>query len=236
MGICSPVKYGPRQREAGPGASSCSCGRVSREALQNHPAESGGGEDISSGKTAKGWLAIAPAPASLQEEQPWVGTFSHQQSMLGPTFPFSFPCHPPNLLVLLCCLLGRPGSFPCSQHSVSHLHLVSFFVPVLTPVPMGIGTQPSLGTLPTPNLSLLAAVAGGLGARAPGEAGMGSCPAPGWPVGLGTAGRQDGGCQHRQKEQLKTSRVQLVYPRARRLSGEMIALYKHTGGKHQAGG
>lgn len=57
------------------------------------------------------------------------------------------------------------------------------------------------------------------------QAGRGGCPgAAGWQ--LPAPG----------KEQLKSSRVQLVYLQARRPSREMITFYKHTGGKHRAGG
>lgn len=96
-----------------------------------------------------------------------------RHGMRGPTFPFSFPRHPPNLFVLPRCLPGRPRNFPCSEHGASHLHLMSVFVLVLAPVLAGIVMQPSPGVPPTPELSLLAAVAGGMGAGGPRGCGVG---------------------------------------------------------------
>lgn len=131
-----------------------------------------------------------------------------RHGMLGPTFPFSFPRHPPNLFVLPCCLPGRPRNFPCSEHGArnfpcsehgaSHLHLMSVFVLVLAPVLAGIVMQPSPGVLPTPELSLLAAVAGGMGAGGPRGCGVGvlSCTRL---AGGAVREQQDGSCQHRGK-------------------------------------
>lgn len=61
-----------------------------------------------------------------------------------------------------------------------------------------------------------------MGLGVPGDVGIGSRPVP---ACLGALG----------KKQLGNSGAQLVYRRAQRLSRDRMDLYKHTGGKHQAG-
>ena len=126
----------------------------------------------------------------------------------GAHLPFFFSVPPTKPVCPAVLPAGEAGELPMLEHSLSHLPPPSGFT-MLVSVPVGIGTQPSPGVLPTPNL---AAVARGMEVR--GLGGRGSHPVPGW---LGAAGRH---CQRRGKSNRKPAELSLFIQECQGQAGE----------------